>query len=100
MTVIGIAAGPDQIADGTDPTIIAEVTEDKALKVSGGFTDSSGTVQPPRVDAEGRLVLSSAEMIRELLIEMRLLTSIMADAHFVNEKDLAFRRADIDRDLG
>jgi len=98
MTVIGIAAGPEQIADGTDPTIIAEVTEDNALKVSGGFTDSSGTVQPPRVDAEGRLVLSSADVIRELLIEMRLLNEMFAEVHFVHDLDL--RRADIDRDLG
>src|SRR3990167_11210420 len=98
MGTRGIAAGPEPIADGIDPTLLAEVTDDNALKVSGGFTDPGGVVQPPRVDAEGRLVLSSAEMIRELLIEMRLLTSIMAEAHFVNETDLAFRRADIDRD--
>ena len=37
-------------------------------------------------------------MIRELLIEMRLLTAIMAEANFVT--DLELRRADIDRDLG
>ena len=98
MGTRGIAAGPEPIADGIDPTLLAEVTDDNALKVSGGFTDPGGVVQPPRVDAEGRLVLSSAEMIRELVIEMRLMNEMFAEAHFIS--DLAFRRADIDRDLG
>ena len=98
MTVIGIAAGPDQLADGTVPTQLAEVDDTGALKVQGGSTDPGGTVKQLRVDSDGRLVMSSADAIRELLIEMRLLNEMFAEVHFVHDLDL--RRADIDRDLG
>ena len=98
MSVRGIAAGPDQIADGIDPTLLAEVNADKALRVQGGSTDPAGTIQNVRVDSDGRMVMSSADMIRELLIEMRLLTEIFAESHFIT--DIEFRRADIDKDLG
>ena len=98
MTVIGIAAGPDQLADGTVPTQLAEVDDSGALKVQGGSTDPGGTVKQLRVDSDGRMVISSADVIRELLIEMRLMNEMFAESHFIH--DLDFRRADIDRDLG
>ena len=101
MTVtsgIGIAAGPGQLADKDKPTQLAAVDETGAVKVQGGSTDQSGVVRQLRTDAAGRLVISDTEVLRELLIEMRLLTAIMAEANFVT--DLELRRADIDRDLG
>ena len=96
---IGVAAGPGQIAGGSEPTNIAEVDDSGALKVQGGSTSPGGVVTNQRVNEGGEVVISSAGMIRELLIELRLLTAIMAEAHFVTDTDLAFRRADIDRDL-
>ena len=96
---IGVAAGPGQIAGGSEPTNIAEVDDSGALKVFGGTTSPSGVATNQRVNEGGEVVISSAGMIREILIELRLLTTIMAEAHFVTDTDLAFRRADIDRDL-
>ena len=98
MGTRGIAAGPEPIADGTIPTQLAEVDDTGALKVQGGSTDPGGTVKQLRVDSDGRLVMSSADVIRELLIEMRLMNEMFAEAHFVHDLDL--RRADIDKDLG
>ena len=93
----GNAAGPGQLADKDKPTQLAAVDKTGAVKVQGGSTDLSGIVRQGRIDAEGRMVISDTDVLRELLVEMRLLTAMYAEKNFIHDVEL--RRADIDRDL-
>ena len=79
MAIHGIAAGPDTIADGVDPTRLVTVDEDGNLSVAGKALniDNGGNVAIA-VDSAGRLVLSESENIQGILVELRTLTALIA----------------------
>lgn len=78
MGVLGIAAGPDQIADGDDPSLLAAVDADGNLRAKQFGQDAAGGQREQRLDGGGRVTLGSAEVFVALLIEMRIQTQYLA----------------------
>ena len=78
MSVIGIAEGPEQIADGTDPSQLAEVDADGNLSVLSKGVDENGTARAIAVDPSGRLTLSVSEILMAILVELKTLNMLHA----------------------
>lgn len=72
MGIIGIAAGPDQIADGEDPSLVTKVDSDGNLAVSAGM-DVNG--KPTRI-----VVDDSNELLRQNLAVSKAILLVLADA--------------------
>ena len=73
MSVRGIAAGPDQIADGTDASLLASVDKDGNLAAVGKGIDQSGVAQSIRID-------DATELLRQNLLVSRAILMVLADA--------------------
>ena len=73
MTIIGIAAGPDQLADGEDPSLLAKVDDDGNVAVSVSALDESGDVAPLRVD-------NSNELLRQNLMVSKAILFVLSSA--------------------
>ena len=99
MSIRGLVDGPDQISDGVDPALLANVDKTGAIKIQPSQgVDPAGGVGRLRADAHGRMMISDADVFRQVLVELRLLTSIMAEANYVTES-LDGMRTDIMTEL-
>lgn len=78
MSILGIAAGPDQIADGKDPSRLAEVDQYGNLSEISKGLGPAGFHKVLRTDAGGKLILSDTELLKAILIEMRIQTQFLA----------------------
>ena len=68
MTMIGIAEGPAQLADGEDPSRLAKVDEDGNVSVAASAIDQSGKVAPLRVDDSNELLRLNLAVSRAILL--------------------------------
>ena len=66
--IIGIAAGPDQIADGTDPSILAKVDAAGNVSVTTNAMDASGAIVPLRADDSNEILRQSLSVSRAMLL--------------------------------
>lgn len=76
----GISGAPSQLADGKNPTYIAQVYSDFALKVRFGgvaVDSTTGQVVGLRTDVAGRVTLSERAMLAALLSEAKLQTWLL-----------------------
>ena len=78
MSINGIAAGPDQIADGEDPSLLAKVDSNKRLHVNAQTVNQDGVNRSILVDSTGRTVISDSDKLTAILIEMRIQTQLLA----------------------
>lgn len=81
---IGVQAGPDQIADGKDPSVLVSVVPaadgSNAQETFGfGIDSQTGAKRASVVDAAGRAVISDTDKLTLILLEMRLQTFYLAE---------------------
>ena len=72
MTIIGIAAGPDQLADGEDPSVLAKVDADGNVGVIGGVDQNARAARIP--------VYDDNELLRQNLAVSKAILLVLADA--------------------
>ena len=79
---IGVQAGPDQIADGQNPTLLETVVPgvagNAALNYNQGLDQQTGAIRPQAADPSGRTVLSDTDKLTLLLIEARIQTYFLS----------------------
>ena len=68
MSIIGIAAGPEQIADGEDPSLLAKVDEDGNVAVGASGVNPSGEVVPFTVDDSNALLRQHLAVSKAILL--------------------------------
>lgn len=73
----GISGSPTQLADGADPNIVAQVYSDGSVKVRGATLNVAGGTVEGRADFDGATVISSADVLKAILIELRVLTGLI-----------------------
>lgn len=78
MAIHGIAAGPDNIADGEDPSLLATVDDQGNLHVTPQTVDQNGSVRSIAIDAAGRIITSDSDKLTAILIELRVLNQNLA----------------------
>lgn len=82
MGIQGVQAGPDQIADGNDPSILATVvkgaTGNLVESFQEGIDTQTGAIRPVAVDPGGKQVLSDTDKLTLMLVEMRIQTQYLA----------------------
>jgi adhesin HecA-like repeat protein len=91
----GIAGSPTQLADGTDPNIVATVYSDGSVKVRGATLNVAGGTVEGRADFDGATVISSADVLKAILIELRVLTNVMMQAALMTDDPEQLRRDEI-----
>ena len=77
MSIQGIAAGADQIADGEDPSILATVDENGDLHVTSNTVTQDGVSRSIATDSMGRAISSDSDKLTAILIEMRIQTEFL-----------------------
>lgn len=77
MSVLGIAAGPDQIADGTDPSVLATVDSDGNLQEVSKGIDQAGQTRTSRLGPGGEQEIGSQAVLLAILVELRTITSLL-----------------------
>ena len=78
MGVIGVAAGPDQIADGTNPNQLASVTSSGDVVTLRKGIDQDGVERIQRVASDGDMQIWSHEVLVAILVELRTMNNILA----------------------
>lgn len=101
MSIQGVQGGPDQIADGVDPSILGTVIKGQSgnsVQSLQELFSATGLVVPQQADAAGRMVLSDTDKLTAILVEMRIQTyylSCLAAGVIAND-DPDVLRADTD----
>lgn len=82
MGIQGVQAGPDQIADGSDPSVLATVvkgvTGNLVESFQEGLDTQTGVIRPVAVDPSGKQVWSDTDKLTAILVEMRIHTMYLA----------------------
>lgn len=95
MGVLGIANGPDQIADRTDPSLSAAVDADGNLRARQIGQDPAGTQREQILDAGGAVVSASHAVLLAQLVEMMIANTYLyalASGQIVTDDPETLRR--------
>lgn len=99
MSTQGVQQGPDQIADGVNPSLLASVDASGAVEALQDAITPSGREVAVHATEGGDTVLGSDWLFGMLLVELRLMNYLLAIGHNVTE-DLDLLRADFAAQIG
>lgn len=91
----GVSGSPTQLGDGTDPTLLAQVYSDGSVKVRGATLDPSGNTVENRAGFDGATRITSDDVLKAILIELRVLTRVMMQTALIPDDPEQWRQDEV-----